>query len=241
MVGEMGNIDRGMAILEAISGGYDHLSPISQRTGINKDTCAVALRNLELLDIVSRMTPMFGSPKHPRYYISESLVAFYFDVISRNPAATACRDPDLALTSMSGSISTFLGKRFEILCRDYVRDHYPCRSVGRCWGSFLTLDGPDSSVEEGDIDLAALLDNGNGWTMNLFGECKFRRKVMGFTDLNKLTRRVDSLQVDSASLMLFSISGFDEDLVEYAEDNAIALVSIDELMENRPAPALRGG
>lgn len=51
----------------------------------------------------------------------------------------------------------------------------------------------------------------------------------------------DSLQVDSASLMLFSISGFDEELVEYAEDNAIALVSMDELMENRPAPALRGG
>ena len=69
----------------------------------------------------------------------------------------------------------------------------------------------------------------------------FRRRAMEFTDLNRLTRRVDSLQVDSASLILFSISGFDEELVEYAKDNSIALVSIDELMESRPAPALRGG
>lgn len=225
-----------MSILEAVSSGASRLNEIADRAGVQKDTCRRCIEELEHFGILSRMTSMCGSPKHPVYYIRDAAVRFFFDVIDRSRTVRINRDPEAVYSNIKGRIDTFLGRRFEDMCSEYVARNYPCVKIGRCWGTFLNVDSGIS--EDGDIDIAAsvLTDNGR---VDLFGECKFTSKRTGFTEFKKLETRVSGLDGDLAvRYIMFSISGFEEDFAEFARMNGILLVGLDEIMGRTPAPSL---
>lgn len=233
---EFRNTELCMAILDAVSSGATGLKGISERVGVQKDTCKRCIDDLEHHGILSHLTPMCGAPKHPVYYIRDGLVRFFYDVINRSRMMLINRDPDTAYSMIEGRIDTFLGKRFEDMCSDYIAENYPCIKVGKCWGSFLNVE--DGETEDGDIDVVATIQTRNG-RIDLFGECKFSRNRVGFTEYNKLERRVEGLNADLAvRYVLFSASGFESDFAEFADINGILLIGLDELIGRRPAPSL---
>ena len=236
---ELKNSDSCMAILDAISSGTTSIKGIAEYTKQNRDTCKRCLDEMEYMGLVSRLVPMCGAPKHPVYYIRNGIVRFHYDVVNRSRMVMLSRDPDAVYQQIKGRIDTFLGMRFEEMCSDYIAMNYPCVKIGRCWGNFINLDtGTD---EAGDIDVVAVIQVGEG-RVHLFGECKFSRRLVGFTEYNKLERRVQSLDGDYAiKYVMFSLSGFEEDFRDFAETNGIMLVGLDELTGRSPAPSLSSG
>ena len=90
-----------------------------------------------------------------------------------------------------------------------------------------------------DIDVTATVRNGQN-KVDLFGECKFTSKRMGFESLNRLKERVRLLKGSyNVRLALFSVSGFEADLEEYAEDNGILLFGLDTLIGKAPLPPIQ--
>ena len=73
----------------------------------------------------------------------------------------------------------------------------------------------------------------------ILGECKFRRNPMGFSAYNTLVSRSKSAKfTENIIFMLFSASGFEEELCEFAEDNGVILVDGKTLIGDSEPPIL---
>ena len=71
----------------------------------------------------------------------------------------------------------------------------------------------------------AKVADGNGLIHTILGECKFSRKPMGFGAYNTLVSRAKAAGFsENVTFMLFSALGFEEELVEFAEENGVILV-----------------
>jgi hypothetical protein len=204
------------------------------------DGCLKGLKGMRLIDMLH---PMAGASKHPVYIITDPVTAFYFSVIRRNPSIV--RLSEGRYDSQSQQISGFLGRQFEIFCRTEIPRRYLCREIGCWWGAIPLRDGDGRlehderkkvMTEDADIDIAATLHKGN-FRIDLFAECKFTNRKASSTTLNGLEDRVHNLKrEENPILMLISVSGFEENLAEYCEDNGVALVDLDVLIGKRPFP-----
>ena len=71
--------------------------------------------------------------------------------------------PEAKLDVIRSRIDTFMGRRFEILCRDYILGSYDVGEIGTWWGR---VDGTDT-----DIDIVASVYDGSRRASNLMVEC----------------------------------------------------------------------
>ena len=212
---ELTNCDRHIAIVTAIAGGSTNLKEIHERTDIDEASCQKYIRSLERLGIVSRVFPMFNAPKRPLYRIEDNLMAFHYEVVARRRARIDPRSMERTMRWIGNDISTFLGKRFEDICAEYLRTNHHCLEVGKWWGKV----GEDDSWKPviGDIDVAAKVEQGDV-VFDILGECKFTRGPAGFEALNQLMSRADLVSTsDNTRFVLFSWNGFTEELREFAE------------------------
>jgi hypothetical protein len=218
---EIDNAAPHLAVLSCIANGTVRQKEIAEKLGMDKSRCSRVLSELKNLDIVGEYHPMLGSPKRPVYYIEDNIVAFHFHVVTRMAPLTAGRTrKDYAM--IGHEVDTFLWMRFELLCRDFVIDRFNVKEIGKWWGR--------SDGEDVDIDVVAKVLDGSGRTRYLLGEFKHRSKPMGFGTLNTLRGRADELGVEDPVLALFSYSGFEDELAEYAENEGIFLFDTDALM-----------
>ena len=213
--------DRYMAVVSAIVRGSTSLKEIADKTGLERTMCSRCLTDLEDVGIVSVVHPMFGAPRRPVYSVPDSMIAFCLSVV-RASRGMSVAGADFAYNMMEVAIHTFLGHRFEFFCADYVKANYKVIDVGRWWGV-------DSEREVREIDVAAAIMEGEA-KVSLFGECKFRRRIIGATVLRELMADSDLADVDtSRRFVLFSVSGFSDELIDLADANAVDLVGLSEL------------
>lgn len=231
---EFGSSWKYNGVLAAIGVGATNLTDISQKSGLKIADCKNHLEKLKAIRIVAETVPMLNAPKGPNYYIADDLMAFRAEVLSKYPDVVL-EDGGTSLSEDMGDvIRTFLGRRFEHMCADYMRRNYTCTKVGRWWGS---VEG-----ETTDFDIVADVRRKRVMYL-LVGECKFRTKAVGFETLNTLSHNVSTLLKDRQVLLaLFSVSGFSDELREHAaEAGWILLVGPEEITGRRPAPELPVG
>lgn len=234
----MSNVEEYRSILRVISEGSVTNKTIAEKTNMERMTCRNQLQRLLDSDILGIHHPMYGAPKHPRYYIKEDAVAFYYGVYESNRMKIDSKMPAETLNKLAPSISTYLGLRFEFACMNYLRNNYYCTEIGRWWGASKTK-GNDGKPIVVDIDVTAKVESGSA-TYYIFGECKMRNRLTGFHELNELIERTELTKTEvNPTYMLFSTSGFDDDLLDYASisDN-VKLVNLDQIMGNAPAEPL---
>lgn len=221
-------------IIRAVSGGAVTYKTISEKTGIDRNVCRSRISRLTELDVIGKYNPMYGAPTHPRFYVSDDAVAFHYDVYEGNRARIDTERPEVTMERLEHSISTFLGLRFEGFCERYLKKSYPCIETGRWWGPSKELDEGGIPVIV-DIDVTARIES-DGSIYDVFGECKMRRRQTGFTELNTLTERVGLTGANvNPRYVLFSPSGFTEDLMDYAESRRdTILVDLPMLMGDVP-------
>lgn len=234
----MSNVDEYRSILRVISEGSVTNKTIAEKTGMERVSCRNQLQKLLKSDILGIHNPMYGAPKHPNYYIKEDVVAFYYGVYETNRAKIDCRRPEETLNKLTPSISTYLGLRFEFVCMNYLRNNYYCTEIGHWWGASKNI-GDDGKPIIVDIDVTAKVERG-GATYYIFGECKMRNRLTGFRELDELIERTELTKTEvNPTYMLFSTSGFDDDLLDYADINDnVKLVTLDQIMGRSPAEPL---
>lgn len=131
--------------------------------------------------------------------------------------------PDTIYELAEHDIDTFLGKRFEFFCGEWLDRVMAVRERGTWWGH---VDDVDT-----DIDIVADVITSDLYTHTLLAECEFRKSKMGLSVYNDLVRRGEVAGVGyNARYMIISISGFDGRLEEFAEDNGVVLIGPDELI-----------
>ena len=198
-----------LAILRAISDGHTSGKEIAEATRQSKENCYVNLRNLETIGIVSPLAPMCGANRKERIYrISDNLVRLNNEVLVPFSTVVSGSDKDGAYDRVSGVVNTFYGPGFEEICRQYIREHHTCVEMGAWWGM--------SDGESTEVDIVALIGDGQVES-HLVCECKFRNKEYGMRELNELKRKAGSMRnCFNRRYVLFSRSGFTEELEEYA-------------------------
>ncbi len=218
-----------VAAVSCIANGSVRQKDIAEKLGIDSSYCKKILDELEEVDIIRRLNPMFNAPKKPAYYIEDSIVAFHFSVITRTAPLTV-GSKIKAFDMIKHFVDTYLGLRFELLCRDFLLGNYAVKDIGKWWGKV------DSQYT--DIDIVAKIMDENGLVRNVFCECKYSVNPMGFGVLNTLQRRVGELRVDNPVYALFSSSGFEGDLGEYAVENGILLFDLDSIFGRKEIPRI---
>ena len=217
------------AVLSAISRGSTNLKEIAEKAGLGTK-CGKILDNLVESGVVAKVNPMLGAPKRPVYCISDSLMAFYFSLLSFRSDILMYRDPEKAYDVIYPDLRTFMGRRFEFYCQDVLRREYPVIEMGKWW-----MDDPRMDVHE-EIDIVARLSIGK-FRADLFVECKNTSRPVGFPQYDTLKKCASRFSDRGGQiLMLISEAGFEEDFEEWAGDAGVMLVGPEELYGRRPFP-----
>ncbi|MBO7409459.1 MAG: AAA family ATPase [Candidatus Methanomethylophilaceae archaeon] len=228
---ELPNPKRALSILSAIGNGSTSLKEIAQKVAVDETLCSKCIRLLIEMGIVSKIVPTFNAPKRPVYTISDGLFAFQYCVLQKNAGLLSPGHADELYRMLKPRIDMFLGKRFEQYCSGFIMDRFMTLEIGTWW-----MDRGDLHSKIG-VTAKVSLDN---IRYDLFCECKFRKEPMGFASLEALRMRSDRfLDRTNARFVLFSISGFDGRLSEYASnDPTVLLVGPEELFGHKEIPSL---
>ena len=226
---EFSNPRRMISILHAIGGGSTSLKEISQKVGIDDTICSKCLSQLIDIGIVSKLNPMFDAPKRAVYCISDTFFAFHFSLMPKIVAYFDGNHVDESYSLIEPYINTFLGKQFELFCSDLIREWYLTLDIGTWW-----MDKDDVHSE---IDIVAKVSV-NNVLFDLFCECKFRKSLFSMRDYILLRDRAQRFsKVSNPRYLLFSISGFDDDLLDL-NDPSVCLIGPDMLLGNSDRPVL---
>lgn len=221
--GEFVPAERYLSILTAISDGATSAKTISEKSKIERMTCSNCLSNLCDVGIVQKVPAMFDAPIRPVYRIANNLTDFVQSICS-DSRNLALRNASEIFDMLMPKINTLLGQRFEDICLEYTTYRWKCMHIGKWWGV-------DKEKETHEIDIAAVIMESDA-RFALFGECKFRNKPLEISVYNKLVSDSELVKTDlPKKFVLFSSSGFTEDLKDIEEEGAVTLIDLDDLLK----------
>ncbi|HHY39175.1 MAG TPA: ATP-binding protein [Clostridia bacterium] len=182
-----------------------------------------------------------------RYYIADKYINFWFRFVQRNLSLIEGDGPRVAYElKIEPYIDDYMNRIFKDICCDFVKHRWHTVygehviRVGEYWGNRF------------DIDVVAELDDGR----YLIGECKWWNRPVGFDVLRDLLTRGNLLRVEAgltraglgsdvrlvsqrggleegltAVPVIFSSSGFTEELTELGHKGTVRLVSLEMLLD----------
>ena len=213
------------SIISAIACGYSKHNEIATKVNLDRAKCSKYLRTLQNLHIVEKNYPDQKEKKNKAVYsIKDPLFRFWYRYIPKYRTFIELDKSEYLYNEIiSGDLPEFMGYAFEEICKQYLEEHlisdkYPWKliEVKRWWGN-----NPIEKKEE-EIDLV-------GWNNEavLFSECKWRNEKTGMKTYNELKRKSAILNESPLYYVIFSKSGFNDELMESNDDN-LFLIDIDE-------------
>ncbi len=191
---------RYFAILEAIGSGLVSSGEIADRIGLRQTTLSKYLISLQLdFKLIQRIVPFGQNPHRSKkgiYLIRDNLLAFWFSLVYgklQQPSTEA--------------LNTFVGKRFELMCADFLMTYLRKRgehiiASSRWWGSVEVEKGKH---EQREIDLIVETNR-----CLYIGECKWSSKKAGKKELEHLRQSARALKTRKPiTFVLFDRAGFD--------------------------------
>lgn len=217
---EVNEVGSYYSLIKTIAAGNQKLGKIAgvlemKQTGLNK-----YLKTLIDLDILEREVPIMEEfPKKSKrglYRIKDNFLLFWFKFIYPNLSLIESEHGEIAMIKIqSNFIDNHVSYVYEEICLEILwklngdgawDPHF--ERAGRWW------DG------QNEIDIVALDSDGNNI---IFGECKYWKSPIGLDILEKLRLKSSAVEWNrnkrTEYYILFSISGFTQDLVEYMEQN----------------------
>ncbi|WDU83040.1 ATP-binding protein [Caloramator sp. Dgby_cultured_2] len=211
------------SIIEAIADGASKLNEISTKVGIENDKCAKYISTLIDLQIIEKITPIDikENSRKSIYRIKDNFFRFWYRFVFYNKSLIEQGLIDFVIEEkIKPFMNDFLGLVYEDICLDYIkllnRDKklpFIAEKIGKWWGN-----NPYKKREE-EIDIVALnKDN------IIFGECKWKNQLVGMETLRDLMEKSTLFNHPNKYYILFSKSGFTDELVEYAKTNSNILL-----------------
>ena len=97
--------------------------------------------------------------------------------------------------------------------------------VGSCWGNNPLIHNKNTNSEEVTI-IGIGLENTN----LVIGECKWKKSEININIALKLIKRSNFFPYSNKLLIIFSKSAFTEELIKYASENKIRLLTFSEMI-----------
>lgn len=201
---ELRDVQMYASMLKGIAGGNTTVKDISSKTAIDGKTLSFYLSNLQALNLVSRQVSMFEpapeKSRKGRYSIADNFLNFWFRFVEPHISMIELNQgKQLYQFKIQPGLSTYMGPRFETICRQYVQLYGseiglpPALRVGSAW--------------EKDYDLDVVAENIDG-TFTL-GECKWTLKPPHLHVANLLRERSLCLPLSGRKkhLLIFSRQG----------------------------------
>lgn len=208
------------SIISAVASGHTKNAEIASYVGV--DDVTYPLRVLTNAEILERRVA-----KRPYYVLNDSMLAFWFRFVNR---ATSLINADNGaayyFSVVKDQLNDYMGKIFEKMAKEYLMSHAGSNDlpllteISDYQTSVLDENGKQKLIE---IDLLGK----NGKTINLIGECKFKKTAFDKTEHEKFMDKVKYLPVTNPVLCIFSLSGFSDYVVENAGN--CRLICLDDM------------
>ncbi len=203
-------------IIAAIANGASKLNEIATKTGLESNKCAKYISGLMALGIIKKDKPLTEDEgRKSIYLLDDQMFRFWYRFIPNNMSSIATGLSDIVYDkAIAPQLSNYMEQIFEQMSAQYLMQENAKLSlpfvfgrIGRWWGN-----NPSKKRQE-EIDILAV-DEENA----IFGECKWKNELVGIGVLNDLMEKSELLkQYKNKHYMLFSKSGFTNELVEAAE------------------------
>lgn len=215
------------SILHAIGSGASRISEIAGRVQQPANQLTRYLDLLKDLCLVQRETPVLESnpakSKKGIYTVSDSFCRLYFGAVYPYSSFFEFGEIEQAYPRIQPIIETHIANVYEDICRNWVQTRaleFDAARIGRQWSTKY------------EIDVAATNTDSE---LTVIGECKWSTKKLGLPVLRDLDAKAEDNALPLApncKRILFSKSGFTNDLIERSVDNsALTLVDIRRLTE----------
>ncbi|MDR0221888.1 MAG: restriction endonuclease [Lachnospiraceae bacterium] len=220
-------------IITAIATGSSEMNKIVSKIGISgfdSAKCNKYLKSLIALGIVKKEVPVFSklNARHTIYRLNDGMFRFWYRFVYNNTPAIVLGAGADVYERISGQIPAFMGEVFEgiaieYLWRENIAGRLPFRfqNCGRWWGNNPLLK------KEQEIDILAYSSNGG---KTIFAECKWTNEKVDNRILRGLMEKAVMFAREDSYYMLFSESGFKDDVKSAAQQNdRIILVEFEDM------------
>ena len=218
------------AIITAIAGGASRLSEISGKVGETTSVCTTYIKSLIGLGLVKKELP-FGEKvsKKTIYMIDDNLFRFWYRFVPENSSIIMRGATEVAYQRIEPHISTYMGKVFEEICKEYLwkllingSSQVQFNELGRWWGN------DKESKSQTEIDIMGEEDKDTA----IFAECKWTNEKIDVGVLELLEKRAGMFNYKNKYLYLFAKSGFTKGCMEKAEEiGRVKLVSYSDIVK----------
>lgn len=216
---EINDLSRYFSILLSIATGNTKISSISSQLDIPSSGLTPYISKLIELDILEKEIPVTEDIKNSKkalYKIKDNYLNFWFNYVYPYQSYLEIENLTYPLEKIKSTFDLWVSKVYENLSRESLmwnnKIPFPIRNLGRWW---------DKNEE---IDIVALGEN-----EILFGECKWSNKHVGLSVLYKLKEKAKVVKWKNDSrkeyYILFSKSGFSEELIEASQKDSSIILS----------------
>lgn len=219
------------SIISAIAQGASRLNQISTKSGLESAACSNLIHSLIQIEIVEKDRPVTEKENSRKtvYHLKDSMFLFWYRFVRPNITPISMgTGPFIYETQVRPNLSSFMGKIFEVICRQYLYMPgiyqslpFPFGTLGRWWGT------DKKKQREEEIDIAALGEN-----KILLGECKWKNELTDEKTLQTLLERGELFSYPEKYYYVFSKSGFRENAKVLAGQSGIRLISFEEMIRS---------
>lgn len=217
------------SIISAIAGGASRLNEIAGKTGLETSGCSNQITSLIALGIIRKETPVTESATSRKtiYRLEDSMFLFWYRFVRPNISGITRGIGETIYRQMvEPNINDFMGHIFEDICIQYLyHPHVYAKlpflpgNIGKWWGN-----NPATKSQE-EIDIMAVQDD-----QALLGECKWKNNDINMKILSQLLERGKLFHYEKQYYMLFSKTGFTNDVREYVSNTLnLKLVSFNDI------------
>ncbi|QFJ53406.1 ATP-binding protein [Pseudobutyrivibrio xylanivorans] len=214
---EVSEIGSYFSILKAIAAGNHKLSKIATALGVSQSNLTNYLKTLIDLDIIEREVPVTEeNPEKSKmglYRIKDNFIAFWFKFVYPNRSMLESGHPEYVEDKIKNNfIDNHVSYIYEDVCRGDIwkllSEGITFNRAGRWWSKDVEIDIVAYDSTGADI---------------VFGECKYSKNKKGLSVLNDLQEKAKTVNWNKDNrkeyYVLYSKSGFTDELVEYATEH----------------------
>jgi uncharacterized protein len=217
-----------LAILRAISWGKRKFGEIVNETGLEKNVMTKYLSVLERLRLIEKEVPVTEKdPQKSRkglYRVTDNFFRFWFQFVYPYKSELQIGRQEEILERYRKCASSLEAVVYENVCCEIVfgfeNQLFRIEKVGRWWEKEKEIDLIGISKKERKI---------------VFGECKWSAKPVGTNIFSELKKKSSTVQWERGKreefYILFSKSGFTEDMLALAKKEKVFLVHGDKLVK----------
>ncbi len=182
------------SILKEIASGKNTLNELSNALGVERTLLTRYLKTLEELELIELSKPITAKKKSRStiYSLKDNYFKFWFGFIYPFTKDLDSFVFDSFERNFKQNFNAYLGKQFELVCREAVRLANPINStnIGKWWGAYRDIETKERKAAE--IDIVSI----NEQTKDiLFVECKWQNGVDAKKILAGLIKKAKFVQL----------------------------------------------